>query len=254
MTGGAGDGPLAPEGLPPQALSPIDDFAAFGIRAFTTTRLAGSFGTSGDEPVREVMARWSRLRTEIGVARLATASQVHEARVVAHGGEWSGWLRVDRADGHVAPARGTALAVTIADCVPVLLAHPSGAVAALHSGWRGTELNIAAEGVRVLARHGASPGDLVAHLGPAICGRCYEVSPEVHERLTGRRVAAPAAVDLRLLIADQLRAAGVRRIAVGDACTRCHRDRFFSHRGGDAGRQLAVIVAPGEARLGGRMG
>jgi copper oxidase (laccase) domain-containing protein len=117
-------------------------------------------------------------------------------------------------------------------------------VAALHSGWRGTELNIASEGVRHLARHGAPARELRAHLGPAICGRCYEVSPDVHARLTGRAVSHPAPVDLRALIADQLRALGVRRISLSAACTRCDRDRFFSHRGGDAGRQLAVIVAP----------
>jgi YfiH family protein len=231
-------------GFAPEALASIEDFADLGVRAFTTTRAAGTFGTSGDEPVRVVMDRWARLRAELGVGRLATAGQVHEARVIVHDGDWQGWLRVDAADGHVAPGRGTALAVTVADCVPVLLAHPSGAVAALHSGWRGTELNIASEGVRHLARHGAPARELRAHLGPAICGRCYEVSPEVHARLTGRIVAGPTPVDLRALIADQLRALGVRRIAVSESCTRCDQERFFSHRGGDAGRQLAVIVAP----------
>jgi polyphenol oxidase len=244
VTAGAAAGRPAPGGFPPSVLAPIDDFADVGVRAFTTTRAAGSFGTSGDEPVRDVMQRWARLRAEVGVGRLATASQVHEARVVVHDGDWEGWLRVERADGHVAPGRGTALAVSVADCVPVLLAHASGAVAALHSGWRGTELNIASEGVRHLSRHGAPARELRAHLGPAICGRCYEVSPEVHLRLTGRSVDRPTTVDLRALIADQLRALGLRRIALSDQCTRCDGERFFSHRGGDPGRQLAVIVAP----------
>ena len=236
----------APAGLAPGELAAIEDFAGFGVRAFTTTRRAGSFGTGSDEPVRTVMERWARLRAELapGARRLATASQVHGARVVVHAGEWEGWLRVDAADGHVAPERGTALAVTVADCVPVLIAHPSGAVAALHSGWRGTEANIAAEGVRLLAAGGCAPRELRVHLGPAICGRCYEVSPDVHGRLTGRAVERPIPVDLPALIADQLRAAGVREIACSEWCTRCDADRFHSHRAGDPGRQLAVIVAP----------
>ena len=236
-------------GLAPGELAAIDDFADFGVRAFTTTRAAGSFGTGGDEPVRIVMERWARLRAELepSARRLATASQVHGARVVVHDGEWDGWLRVEGADGHVAPRRGTALAVTVADCVPVLLAHPSGAVAALHSGWRGTEANIAAEGVRLLAARGCGARDLRAHLGPAICGRCYEVSPDVHARLTGRTIEQPATVDLRAIIAGQLREQGVREIAISEWCTRCNADRFHSHRGGDAGRQLAVIVAPRES-------
>jgi copper oxidase (laccase) domain-containing protein len=52
-------------------------------------------------------------------------------------------------------------------------------------------------------------------------------------------------VDLRALIADHARAAGVTRISVSALCTRCDNDRFFSHRAGDAGRQLGVIVARG---------
>lgn len=253
MTAGA-----APAGFAPGELAAIDDFAEFGVRAFTTTRAAGSFGTGSEEPVRAVMDRWARLRAELAPAarRLATASQVHGARVVVHDGAWEGWLRVDHADGHVAPERGTALAVTVADCVPVLLAHRSGAVAALHSGWRGTEANIAGEGVRLLVSRGLAARDLRAHLGPAICGRCYEVSADVHARLTGRLVERPTPVDLRALIADQLRAHGVREVGVSQWCTRCDADRFHSHRAGDAGRQLAVIVASrdDEARRPGRKG
>ena len=57
----------------------VPELATFGIRAFTTTRIIGSFGLRTDEPVRDVMARWSRLRHELrsGGPRFATASQVH---------------------------------------------------------------------------------------------------------------------------------------------------------------------------------
>jgi copper oxidase (laccase) domain-containing protein len=69
------------------------------------------------------------------------------------------------------------------------------------------------------------------------------VSPDVYERLTGSRPSKPTTVDLRALIADHARAAGVRHISMSAACTRCHNDRFFSHRAGDAGRQLGVLIA-----------
>jgi copper oxidase (laccase) domain-containing protein len=69
------------------------------------------------------------------------------------------------------------------------------------------------------------------------------VSPEVYGQLTGRAVDRPTPVDLRLVIADHARAAGVGHVAVSDRCTRCHNDRFYSHRAGDDGRQLGVIVA-----------
>jgi polyphenol oxidase len=226
------------------ALEAVDDFAAFGIRAFTTGRVAGSFGMHSAEPVGQVTARWAALRQALaGSARLATAGQVHGARVVVHGGDWEGWLRVDAADGHLSTARGTAMAVTVADCVPVFLAHPSGAAAVLHSGWRGTAARIVEEGIHALEHRGLPAAELRVHLGPAICGRCYEVSAEVYERLSGHRADGPRTIDLRALIAEHARAAGVRHIATSPLCTRCDNDRLFSHRAGDEGRQLGVIVA-----------
>jgi YfiH family protein len=222
-----------------------DDFAPYGVRAFTTGRSAGSFSTASAEPVRDVMARWDALREALrpGGTRLATVRQVHGTRVVVHGGGWEGWLRAEEADGHVATDRGTAMAVSIADCVPVFVVHPSGAAALLHSGWRGTAGRIVEQGIAALAHRGVPAAELRVHLGPAICGRCYQVSPDVYERLTGSRPPRPAVVDLRALIADQARAAGVRHNSISSACTRCDNDRFYSHRAGDEGRQLGVLIA-----------
>jgi YfiH family protein len=231
----------------------VPGFREFGVLAFTTTRQAGSFGTAGDEPVGQVMARWSALRVRLGASgqRFATASQVHGARVLVHEPAWSGWLRAGEADGHVAPRAAMGLAVTVADCVPVFLAHPAGGIGVLHSGWRGTVARIVEQGIAVFREHGQSAEELRVHLGPAICGNCYEVSPEVHHALTGRATSAPAPVDLRAIIADHARAAGVRHLTVSPWCTRCHQERFFSHRGGDAGRQLGVIAhAPGSGMRG----
>jgi YfiH family protein len=227
------------------AYEPIVDFAPFGIRAFTTTRVRGSFSTSGEESVGTVMERWHALRRELASAgpRLASAAQVHGTRVAVHGTGWVGWLRIDEADGHAAIERGTGMAVSIADCVPVFVAHPSGAIALLHSGWRGTAGRIVERGIDVLRQRGLPARELHVHLGPAICGRCYEVSPDVYAALTGRPVERATTIDLRSLIADHARAVGVRHLVTSEWCTRCHRDRFFSHRGGDDGRQLAVMIA-----------
>jgi YfiH family protein len=223
----------------------VDEFTSYGVRAFTTGRAAGSFSTTGPEPVGDVMARWDALRDTLrpGGPRLATARQVHGARVVVHGTAWEGWLRGDDADGHAATERGTGMAVSIADCVPVFVVHPSGAAALLHSGWRGTARKIVEQGIAALTVRGLAVGELRVHLGPAICGRCYEVSADVYERLTGSRPPGPRGVDLRALIADHARAAGVRHISISDSCTRCQNTRFYSHRAGDVGRQLGVLIA-----------
>lgn len=225
----------------------VDDFASFGIRAFTTTRAAGTYGMNGPEPVSEVMTRWYALVDEMHrmAPRFATARQVHGARVIVHSSDWEGWLRVAEADGHAAPSRGTAAAVSIADCVPVFLAHPAGATALLHSGWRGTVARILDVGVAALAQRGYAAAELRMHLGPAICGTCYEVSPDVYRQLTGKEVRAPTTVDLRALLAARARQLGLRHVTISPWCTRCHNERFFSHRAGDTGRQIGVIVAEG---------
>jgi len=227
---------------------PIDAFDDWGVRAFVTTRSAGTFSTASDEPASAVLGRWDALRAELfGVAdagRLASARQVHGAEVLVHdAGWWRGWLRGPPADGHLAPERGTALVVSVADCVPVFVAHPSGASALLHSGWRGTEAHILAVAVQLLEGRGLHASQLRVAMGASICGACYEVSPDVYGRLTGRAVDAPTPVDLRGIIADQARALGVRDVRPDAPCTRCDNDRFFSHRAGDAGRQLGVLYA-----------
>jgi hypothetical protein len=183
------------------------------------------------------------MASEHGVTRLATAAQVHGTHVVVHVPGWDGWLRGTQADGHVSAQRGTALAVTLADCVPIYIAHPSGAVAVLHSGWRGTAARIVEQGIATLAHRGFPPAELRVHLGPAICGKCYEVSPDVMKQLTGESVSAPHTVDLRALIADHARALGVRHLTISPSCTKHDNARFFSHRAGDRGRQVGVIFA-----------
>lgn len=249
MTGGGLPPPAAPPradasgAFDPAVTEPVAEFAALGVTAFTTTRANGTFRLDGADPAGEVVARWHALQAGLGVGRLASARQVHGSDVLAHGGEWRGWLRADGADGHATAAAGTALAVSVADCVPVFLARPGGPVALLHAGWRGIAAGILTTGLRALSGLGAPPAEIHVHLGPAICGRCYEVGPDVHERLTGVRPGTAAPADLRALLAAQAHAAGVRHVSRSAWCTRCQAGRFYSHRAGDAGRQVAVLVS-----------
>ena len=216
-----------------------------GVLAWTTTRADGSFGMGSPEPVGDVMDRWAHLQdglADLGIERLATAHQVHGAVVERHGSGWRGWLRLRGVDGHVTSTPGTALAVTIADCTPVFVAHPGGAVAALHAGWRGTAARILDVGLDALGSMGFPADECVVHLGAAICGGCYEVGPEVLSAVYGGPASGKGQLDVREVLRDQASRRGVRQISASLACTRCHADRFFSHRGGDQGRQLGVIA------------
>ena len=218
-------------------------FEAFGIRAFTTTRQAGDFAWQSTEPSHQVFDRWQKLRAFARTQRLVSAHQVHGATVLTHGTGWEGMLRAGDADGHLATARGTAMAVSLADCVPVFIGHPSGASAVVHSGWRGTAADIAGSAVDAMVRVGFAAHELLVHCGPAICGACYVVGPEVYGQLTAKTVDVATAVDLRRLIAASLERRGVPQVSISRWCTRCDNTRFFSHRCGDAGRQLGVIAA-----------
>lgn len=223
----------------------VDSFASIGIEAFTTTRAAGDYGLGEGEPPAEAVARWVALNAEFAevAPRLVSARQVHGVKVLEHGAGDAGWTRHEGADGHLTFATGVACVVTVADCVPVFIGHPSGAVALLHAGWRGTAARIVEKGIARMVEQGLDAADLKVHFGPAICGRCYQVGPDVFEQLTGWQTIRNRNVDLRALLAEQAKEMGVRQLSASPHCTRCDNDRFFSHRAGDAGRQVAVIVA-----------
>lgn len=148
-----------------------------------------------------------------------------------------------------------AVAVTVADCVPILIAHRSGrAVAAVHAGWRGTEARVVVEVVKRLSAAGFQPNDLVAALGPAIGPQNFEIGAEVVESL---REAYPLAdilqrgekgkgvANLWELNTIALEEAGLMpsRIDVVAHCTVGSTD-YFSYRRdkGDTGRQCGIIA------------
>ncbi|HET9553168.1 MAG TPA: peptidoglycan editing factor PgeF [Anaeromyxobacteraceae bacterium] len=204
----------------------------------------------GDDPAA-VAGNWRRLEAATGLA-FARVRQVHGARVVEAAGPSA---PVEEADAVVSGRPGVAACVAVADCVPVLLADPvTGAVAAVHAGWRGTVVLAAAEGARALARTAGAPlGRLVTAIGPSIGPCCYEVSEELAARFEaafGQGVVVRGGpggprLDLWTANARALAAAGVERVDRLDRCTACDAARFFSHRR-DAGRtgRMVGFIAP----------
>lgn len=203
-------------------------------------------GASRPGSGREIRERWSRLARFAGATRTVHGHQVHRAAVRFHADGPPGLHVSEATDGHATRTPGVLLTVATADCITIALADPvRRAVAALHGGWRGVVAGILERGMGVLGERVASrPGDLHVHLGPAICGRCYEVGPEVHEALGLAVPTGPRPVDLRAAVANRAVAAGVPagRITVSSACTLCGDSRFFSHRGGSVCRQLGFVA------------
>lgn len=201
-------------------------------------------GLFRDNTVGSAMERWRALRGATRMPTAVHARQVHGARVLTHASLPPGLLIADDADGHVTTTSGILLTISIADCVPtVIVAGTTRAIGALHAGWRGVAAGVLEAGIDALGALGAAAATLWVHFGPAICGRCYEVGPEVHEALGLARPAVNTPVDLRAVLAERARRAGVpdEQISTSGWCTRCDSDRFFSHRGGSGGRQMSVI-------------
>ena len=215
---------------------------------------------------------WGRVGDLLGVPEVVTLNQVHGREVVVvRRGSRQGIDQGARQDADVLVTddAGIAVGVRAADCVPLLMAdRRSGAVAAVHAGWRGTAAGAAAAAVQALAREfGSKPEDLVVAVGPSIGPCCYEVGTELvdvfaaagHPRHLidrwflalppprGRRERPKLRFDVGGANRDQLILSGVpdANIYACGLCTAMHLDVLTSYRveKEKAGRMAAVIRA-----------
>ena len=159
-------------------------------------------------------------------------------------------------DGIITNEPGVALWIFTADCTPILLHDPvTGAVGAVHAGWRGTASKIAAKAVlKMQESYGCKPENIRAAIGPNIGQCCFETDRDVPEAMLAsfgegakQHILSKGEkfyVNLKALNALALQQVGVRDISVSDACTACESDRFWSHRvtGGVRGSQGAMII------------
>lgn len=228
--------------------------------AYASLNLA--FGVGDDDG--RVRRNLGRLRAALGAdAPLLRVRQVHGNAVAdaadllrGGGGDWLAPAETE-ADAIVAAGVDAFLAVQTADCAAVLLACPdTGAVAAVHAGWRGASNGVLRNAVRALRDRGADPGRLLAAIGPCIGPECYDVRedvarrfPESIEPVKGK--AGAFLLDLGNAVEVSLLGAGLtsRNVDRIRACTGCAPDALFSHRGsgGTCGRNLGFIRAGGHS-------
>ncbi|WP_275465065.1 peptidoglycan editing factor PgeF [Streptomyces noursei] len=215
-------------------------------------------GAVGDDPAavrtnRDLAAR------ELGLdpAAVVWMNQVHGRDVAVVDGPW-GEGDVPSVDAVVTTRRGLALAVLTADCTPVLLADPvAGVAGAAHAGRPGLVAGVVPAVVAAMTARGAEPSRILAHVGPAVCGRCYEV-PEamradvaavVPEAWATTSWGTPS-VDVTAGVRAQLAAAGVRLRTQSPLCTRESADHFSYRRDRTTGRLASYVWlggVPGEA-------
>jgi len=201
-------------------------------------------------------ADYARLARAAGVERVVTLRQVHGSAVCVIRDGSSLPAVPPEADVLVSNAVDVAIAVRAADCVPILMADPAtGAVAAVHAGWRGVVAGVIGAAVSSLRVRAAAPPELIAAIGPHISSSAFEVAPEVAREIADacgdasvvdRSRGARPFVDLRRAVRRGLIEAGMSDSAVDDVygCTVGEPERFFSYRrdGQKSGRHLSAIV------------
>ena len=195
----------------------------------------------GDDP-RAVRANRSRLAGSLGVDRVVFMEQVHGCDVAvvrSAAGDPQG------VDALVTDQPGVAIAVLVADCVPVVISAGRG-VAVVHAGRRGVQGGVVANAVQQL--RSVADGPLSARVGPAVCGSCYEV-PELMQQEVSAVVPEAAstttqgtpALDLVAGVRAQLAALGVEVATTPVPCT-IESPRLYSHRRDGVTGRFAMVA------------
>lgn len=234
--------PVTSNGAPAEAMSGAGVSGA-STGPYATLNLGDAVGDDPSAVTANRRAVVAALGTPVTWMR-----QVHGARVAqVDAAPESRTGTVDAVDALVTAAPGVGLGVLVADCVPVVLTAAS-AVGVAHAGRRGLQAGVLPVVLDALARLGAEPGDVEIWLGPAICGRCYEVPPDMQAEV---EAAAPGTacltaqgttgLDLRAGLAVQAGAAGVRSVHVDPACTAESRAHFSYRRDGVTGRMAGLV-------------
>ncbi len=221
---------------------------ALGLVAGFSTRAQGSLAGS-QYPLDEQARNRDALARRLGFAEITRTKQVHGRDIV----------RVDRqvepwpvADGQWTMTPGVLLGVAAADCVPILVADPSGPIGVAHAGWEGTTRRVAQALVDAMVAGGASRERLVAALGPSIGPCCYVIDEARAAKITAALGDDALARDRDRVVFDlwransaQLEEAGVTRVEVSGLCTLSGGADLWSYRGrgadGKYGTQLGFL-------------
>ncbi len=209
---------LTPEVRGTLSVHVISDAARLGVDAFVTDRFGGvsegpyeslNLGDHVGDDLDRVRENRHRVAVAAGVDELVIVRQVHGRDVL----DASSPGAVCEGDGLFTSSDELALAILVADCVPVLLVdEETKSFAVVHAGWRGLHAGILS---RAVARF-AHPSSVFAFLGPAISRERYQVGPEVAMNFRDvpdallNDAGDRSLLDLRLVGAHQLRQLGLR--------------------------------------------
>jgi YfiH family protein len=230
-----------------------------GVSSGVYASLNGGLG-SGDSR-QKVIENRNLMAAALGVepTRIATVHQVHSANAVVIEQPWDEAQR-PRADALVTRMPGLAIAVSSADCGPILFADAEAkVVAAAHAGWKGALTGVIEATIVAMESEGAKRTRIKAALGPMISHSAYEVGPEFELRFReadegSAEFFAPSEREMHFMfdlpgyIGKRLAAAGVAAVDDLRRCTYGEESLFYSYRRmthrreADYGRHLSAIA------------
>jgi YfiH family protein len=202
--------------------------------------LSNNLATHVGDDHATALANRTLLEVELGFP-IQFMDQVHGSVVASIGSEI---VATPTADALLTQAKGIGLAVMVADCIPLLLSN-SKSVAAVHVGRKGLMNEVAMGAIQ--AMRAIDPSEITAIVGPSICGRCYEVSQDVFDEVSGKFPLSASqtrdggiALDLSRALIAQLQASGVQVLDDG-RCTVEDGNLYSYRRDGVTGRQVGVV-------------
>jgi len=214
-----------------------------GITHGFSTRSWGNLGFGKNPGDPEVLSNRKALFEALKLSdrNHIQPKQVHSSRGVSS----SDFQPGIEADATFSGSKKDLLSVLTADCLPILVYHPMGAVAAIHAGWRGLYDGVIPNSLSMLP-----PGPIVA-IGPSIGPCCYEIGEDLAtqfrekfgEEVIVKQEGKKPHLDLQRAAWLELRKAGIRDVDIANICTHCHPDLFFSYRrDGSSGRMMSFIA------------
>ncbi len=196
----------------------------------------------GDDPIN-VHKNRETLRNALGSEKLLFMNQVHGDTVVCVDED----TPTPTCDAMISQSKNVALAVMVADCIPLLLYDaPTQSVGVVHAGRAGSALSISVKTVQSMQKHfGVDPKTLKIYIGPSIGKCCYEVGKEVcgglehvlHVKQNALFLDLPEANIQALCEAGVL----VENIEYKAICTCCSSEYFSYRREKITGRFIGVI-------------
>ena len=218
-----------------------------------------NLGFSRGDDYENVIENHKRIAEAIGFdyREIVTSKQTHTTNIkIVKSDDKGKGIITERdytdIDGFITNVPGVPLATYYADCVPLFFVDTENkAIGLSHSGWRGTVNKMGEKTIKAMkAEYGTKPENIIAFIGPSICGECYEIgedvadyfknefNPEEKGLLLKEKGDCKYLLDLWKTNEIIMKNAGVKpeNIDVTDICTCCNSDLLFSHRASNGER------------------